>query len=124
MVVYYHYTTKSGAEAINKSKKINKSRQHDSVDDAALGDGCYFTNMDPDNYTKEQIAKDCWENVAQQALDAGKMDWVVKVYDLAPIEKSPYRKGVFIYRGDVNLQNVRHEITATPFSNDSSCIIF
>ena len=66
MVVYYHYTTEAGAQAINKNKIIFQSALEGP--DAVLGEGCYFTTMDPTTHTQEQIAKDNWTTAWQSAI--------------------------------------------------------
>jgi hypothetical protein len=66
MVVYYHYTTFAGAEAINRNKIILQSALEGA--DAVLGEGCYFTTMDSRSYTKEEIAKDNWTTAWQLAI--------------------------------------------------------
>ena len=47
MVVLYHYTNKESADAIDKSKLILKSVQRKVGDDAAFGEGTYFTSLPP-----------------------------------------------------------------------------
>ena len=55
MVLYYHYTTETGAAAILKSKKILPSAVEGP--DAAAGVGCYFITLDPETHTQEEVAK-------------------------------------------------------------------
>ena len=119
--IYYHYTTQSGAEAIGKDKVIQESTN--KAKDCAAGVGCYFTTMDPETYTKEEIAKDSWGDMAQEALNEGKMEWVIKVYDLTPVICFGRRKGVFIYKGDVDLKKFRHTIVKSFLSYSDMCWI-
>ena len=72
--------------------------------------------MDPETHTKEQIAKDNWHGLAQWALKEGKMDWVIKIHDLTPVTCFSQRKGVFLYEGHVNLNDFRHTIGRSNFS--------
>ena len=72
--------------------------------------------MDPETHTKEQIAKDSWDGLAQSALNEGKMDWVIKIQDLTPVTCFSQRKGVFLYKGEVDLNDFRHTIERSIFS--------
>lgn len=54
----YHYTDVNAAASINSSKLIYQST--DTIKDAVWGQGTYFTDMDPNNHTAEQIAFNNW----------------------------------------------------------------
>ena len=116
MDIYYHYTTKSGAEAIKISKTILKSLLDGR--DAILGEGVYFSTLDPKSHTKKEIAEDNWGNAGQYNIDIGKMDMVIKVQDLRPVTP-PKRKGVVIYEDDVNLDEFEYTIERSYFSDSS-----
>ena len=89
-----------------KSETILKST--DQRRDAFDGIGCYFSTLDPRIYPREQIAKDNWAGVWEKALEDGKMDWVIEVYDLQPVSSVQQRDAVVIYRDDVDLNKFRH----------------
>ena len=67
MVRVYHYTSKQGAEAIEKSKVILGSSKTLSGGDAVLGDGVYVTDLPPDKVTKSDLVMN---NYASRNLKA------------------------------------------------------
>ena len=113
--VYYHYTTKSSAEAIYRSKFIQESTP-ENFDDSKFGEGCYFTIKSPQHHTKEEVAKNNWGKGWKQAIKQGKLEFVIKVYDLEPItcEHSEGRD-IWLYRDNVNLEYFEHEIQENTF---------
>ena len=54
----YHYTDAKSASSIKNSKLIYQST--DTIKDVAWGQGTYFTDMDPNHHTAEQIAYNNW----------------------------------------------------------------
>ena len=57
-ITLFHYTDSTSANSINTSKMMYKST--DTIADAVWGIGVYFTDMDPDNFTADQIAFNIW----------------------------------------------------------------
>ena len=54
-MILYHYTSAGGIDGIRTTGVIRQSTDH--IRDAMLGAGVYFTSMDPNRYSKEQIAQ-------------------------------------------------------------------
>ena len=54
----YHYTDKESADNIDDSKIIYKST--DTIADARLGIGVYFTDMKPDDLTADETGYNNW----------------------------------------------------------------
>ena len=75
----YHYTDKDGAKGIASSGKIWQS---EFPKDAVYGNGTYLTDMSPNKYSKQQIAKNLWDgssNQVKQVIQSGKTDYVIPV---------------------------------------------
>jgi hypothetical protein len=71
MVKLFHYTNRDGFEGICNSKTL---RQSTTTYDAAFGPGVYFTKMSPPKYSKEEIAKNSWDDgnrVSAQMIKEG-----------------------------------------------------
>ena len=111
----YHYTTESSAKEIRRSKFIQESTP-ENFDDSKFGEGCYFTIKSPQHHTKEEVAKNNWGKGWKQAIKQGKLEFVIKVYDLEPItcEHSEGRD-IWLYRDNVNLEYFEHEIQENTF---------
>ena len=104
MSVYYHYTTERGAAGIRQSKKIYASNPDRA--DAAYGAGVYLTDMPPSRHL-ESIGRNIWGN-STWAIQNGKMDWVVSIYGLTGLIKC--WDGVYLHRGDLNLEDYSYSI--------------
>jgi hypothetical protein len=97
MALLFHYTTTSGAQAIQSSKKLKKSVRQNF--DAVYGDGVYFTSKSPWHHSKVDIVINNWgvdrkqaEKIAQQ----GRVNYVVLVYRKM-IEHTVFTNGYKIY---------------------------
>jgi len=75
-VVYYHYTDQSSAHIIKKTRKILEST--DTVNDAMLGHGVYFTRMDLQNKL-EEISRNNYAGQGKKKLKEGKLGAVFEI---------------------------------------------
>ena len=116
--VYYHYTNQTHAAKIKQEKTLKKS----TVDgDVCYGQGVYFSSLDPKKHTKEEIAWDNWGSfLGKKRIEQGKMDCVIKVLYLEPVETSVGRLGVVVYGEDVNLTTYLHAIEKSHFKDSNT----
>lgn len=106
----YHYTDRASANSINSSKIIYRST--DTITDASRGTGVYFTDMDPYNFTAEQIAYNNWPTTSSPAIRR-KLESCIEVtfpkWDIQNFCENGRR--MFLYPGgDVNLKAYQHRI--------------
>ena len=57
-ITLYHYTDSTSTNSIDTSKIMYRSR--DTIADAVCGIGVYFTDMDPNSFTADQIVFNNW----------------------------------------------------------------
>ncbi len=69
----FHYTDKSGFDAIRASGKLKQSQKLTGYNgDAIFGDGVYSSKMSPWWYSKKEIASSNWgSDVAESYVAAG-----------------------------------------------------
>ena len=106
----YHYTDRESAISINRSKIIYRST--DTTADESRGTGVYFTDMDPYNFTAEQIAYNNWPQTSSPAIRR-KLESCIEVkfprLDIQNLCGNGRR--IFLYPdGDVNLKAYRHRV--------------
>ena len=113
VITLYHYTDRVSANSINGSKVMFKST--DTIYDARWGIGVYFTDMDPDNFTAEQIAYNNWMQTLSAKIKS-KMEFCIVV----TLPKSDVQncceggRRIYLYPGqDVNLNFYRHRVIQT-----------
>ncbi|XP_031552750.1 uncharacterized protein LOC116289940 [Actinia tenebrosa] len=111
--VLFHYTNEKGAEAINEEQVIKASTK--ANDDAAFGEGTYFTSKNPIDHSKEQIRRNNYDDGpsyynSKQFED--KTDYVVAV-SLGEDEFNKVdgtKRDIYVAPGDVDLTTHDHLI--------------
>ena len=101
-VTLYHYTSKEAKEAIKKSKIIKSSKGEGR--DAHFGDGVYFTDMSPHDFTRTEVSR----NNYRYPNDKRKLEYCIIVTmpknKVCKCEAGKNRR-VFLHEGDVNLED-------------------
>ncbi|CAH3167644.1 unnamed protein product [Porites evermanni] len=114
----YHYTDEAGAAGIKKSKVIKGSTDKTPIQNRRHGCGVYFTSIDPSNDPKTILLNNYDDRgfvINSQRLWA-KIDWVIEVkMQMNNIEKVyDSNRDVYLYKGDVHLNNYQHSIYKNP----------
>ena len=71
--MFYHYTSTYGAQAIKASRFIRQSQGN-----GAFGPGVYLTDMDPHDYSRDEILRNNYGGISSLSNRA---DWVVEVHE-------------------------------------------
>lgn len=118
-VVFYHYTSKEGKDAILDSGVIRPSKRRGHRDDAVFGDGVYGTLMDPENFSKTQLARNNYDShtgVWRNLLKVGKVDFAFKLFlpknRVEEVEETD--RNIMIHHGNIYLDNVSYEVIPVP----------
>ena len=77
MVKLYHYTSRVNVEEILRIGCLRRSTKHPIgwIDGKMLKNGAaFFTEKDPYNFTKEEIAKNNWGHGWKERVDEGLVD--------------------------------------------------
>ncbi|CAH3046870.1 unnamed protein product, partial [Porites lobata] len=113
-ITLYHYTDSTGAAGIKKSKVIKGSTDETPIQNRRHGCGVYFTFIDPSNDPKKILLNnydDAGQVVNSQRLWA-KLDWVIELkVDRNKVKKvKNSNRDVYLYEGDVHLENCQYSI--------------
>ena len=112
-ITLYHYTARASASSINSSKIMYKST--DTSADARWGIGVYFTDMDPNNFTAEQIAYNNWLQTLLAKIRSKLEFCIVVTFPKSEIQNCcEDGRRIFLYPSrDVNLNSYRHRVIQT-----------
>ena len=115
-VTLYYYTDRATADCIISSKIMHRST--DTIADAMWGMGVYFTDMDPCNFTAEQIAFSNWLQTVSPAIRRKLESSIEVTFPKGDIQNCcEDGRRIFLYSGrDVNLNSYRHRVFRTNFS--------
>ena len=122
-ITLYHYTDTVSANNINNSKIMYKST--DTIYDARWGIGVYFTDMDPNSFSAEQICYNNWLQTLSPTI-ARKLETCIAVTFPKTYIQNCCEDGrrIFLYPDrDVNLNSYRHRVIYTNF-NKSYCQLY
>ena len=112
-ITLYHYTDRASASSINSSKIMYKST--DTIADARWGIGVYFNDMDPNNFTAEQIAYNNWLQTLLAKIRSKLEFCIVVTFPKSEIQNCcEDGRRIFLYPSrDVNLNSYRHRVIQT-----------
>ena len=118
-ITRYHYTSKKAAEAIKKSKIIKSSKGEGR--DAHFGDGVYFTDMNPEDFTRTEVSR----NNYRYPNAKKKLEYCIIVTmpeNKAYKCKAGENRRVFLHKGDVNLKDKDYfyKIEESKFKEDQT----
>lgn len=107
MIKLYHYTNITGLNGIKKDEVIRSSN---SGKDSCYGQGVYLTSLNPEEHTKDYIAKNNWNDAGCAKKMQGCLDYYIEITfedgdpDLKP---DGFRDGrnIYRYQRDVILSN-------------------
>ena len=115
----YHYTDWRSARGIARTKKIYAST--DTEADAAWGEGTYFTNLRPSDYSQETIAYNNWQRRLTSSTRQRLKYCIMVKFSKREIEDySDDGRSIFLYEGDVDLRGRKYLIMKTEDYIDSS----
>merc|ERR1719509_374251 len=99
-VKVFHYTTTMGLEGITKEGVVRKSA------DGFSGEGVYLTSLNPDHFTREQVAQNTYGSPTwQERLAAGNLDcWLEVQVEESMLSRCTLGKEVFILLEDLQLE--------------------
>ncbi|XP_048241064.1 uncharacterized protein LOC124119544 [Haliotis rufescens] len=113
--VFFHYTDEYGKNAIVQSMCIKASRRNPKGRDVLFGEGVYGTTMDPDLFSKQELAKNNYDTRAgfwENLMDIGRVDYAIKI--LLPISSLKLVKhktrDILIHKGDIDLRKYRFTV--------------
>ena len=112
-ITLYHYTDRASASSINSSKVMIRST--DTIYDARWGIGVYFTDLDPDNCSAEQIAYNNWVQTLSAKIRSKIEFCIVVTFPKSEIQNCcEGGRRIFLYPGrNVNLNSYRHRVIQT-----------
>ena len=119
----YHYIDTASANSIISSKIMYKST--DIIADARWGIGAYFTDMDPNSFSAEQICHNNWQPTLSPTI-AKKLEACIAVtFPKTDNEKwCEESRRIFLHPGlYVNLNSYGHRVIDTNF-NASYCQLY
>ena len=114
-ITLYHYTDKESADNIDDSKIMYKST--DTIADAIWGIGVYFTDMNPDDFTADEIAYNNWLQTLPSEIEE-KLEYCIEVeFPDEDIENcSEDNRRIILYPGEnVDLELYPHKVFRTNF---------
>ena len=111
-ITLYHYTSKEAAKAIKESRIIESSKGEGR--DAYSGDGVYFTDMNPEDFTRTEVSR----NNYRYPNAKKKLEYCITVTmprNRAKECKVENNRRVFLHKGDVNLNGKDYKIEKSKF---------
>ena len=103
----YHYTSQAGHEQIVGSGVIKQSQNF--TRDCVYGDGVYLTTLNPEDFSKEDLAKNNYGGGWRKRLSDGRLDYYVEIeIPFSDLKLERCRTGdeardVYLYAGDLRL---------------------
>ena len=104
-ITLYHFTSMEGRVGITKTKLIKGSTKEGG--DAHFGDGVYFTDMSPEEFTQTEVSMNnfCYPNAKRKLAFCIIVTMFKNLAHLCNADK----RRVFLHPGDVNLNDKRYE---------------
>lgn len=104
-ITLYHYTSKEGAKGIEETQTIKISTQEGSRD-AHFGNGVYFTDMSPEDFTRSQVS----DNNYQRPNAKRKLAYcvIVTMPEISVDKCDAGKRKIFLHPGDVNLNDEKY----------------
>ena len=99
----YHYTNQRGYENIKKSGIIRQSQNFEK--DCVYGDGVYLTTLNPEDFSKEDLAKNNYGGGWRRRMSDGRLDYYIEIeisYSDLKLERcktSDDWRDVYLYSG-------------------------
>ena len=103
----YHYTSQEGHDHIVKSGLIKQSQNF--TKDCVYGDGVYLTTLNPEDFSKKDLAKNNYGGLWEKRLSDGRLDCYVEIeipfsdLKLERCTTSDDSRDVYLYSGDLDL---------------------
>ena len=120
-ITLYNYTDSASATSINTSKIMCKSIN--TIADAVWGIGVYFTDMDPNSFTADQIAFNNWRQPLSPAIGRKLEYCIVVTFGTSDIQNCcDDERRIFLYPGrDADLKLHGHRVIKTNFCTCCIC---
>ena len=107
----YHYTSQTGHDHIVKSGLIKQSQNF--TKDCVYGDGVYLTTLNPEDFSKADLARNNYGGLWQKRLSDGRLDYYVEIeipfseLRLTRCQTQDESRDVYLYTGDLELKEFR-----------------
>lgn len=104
-ITLYHYTSLEGAKGIEKTEIIKSSLQEGGRD-ARFGNGVYFTDMTPEDFTRSEVAN----NNYQRPNAKKKLAYcvIVTMPEILVKQCVAEKRRIYLHPGDVNLKDKKY----------------
>ena len=104
-ITLYHYTSEDGAKGIEETQTIRSSTQEGSRD-AHFGNGVYFTDMSPEDFTRSQVS----DNNYQHPNAKRKLAYcvIVTMPGISVKKCNAEKRQIFLHLGDVDLKDKKY----------------
>ena len=104
-ITLHHYTSEEGAKGIEETQIIKSSTQEGSRD-ARFGDGVYFTDMSPEDFTGSQISNNNYQHPNAKRKLAYCV--IVTMPEHSVNKCDAGKRQIFLHPGDVNLKDEKY----------------
>ena len=104
-ITLYHYTSSEGAKGIEKTEIIKSSLQEGGRD-ARFGNGVYFTDMTPEDFTRSEVAN----NNYQRPNAKKKLAYcvIVTMPEILVKQCLAEKRRIYLHTDDVNLKDKKY----------------
>jgi len=103
----YHYTSEQGHKNIVTSGVIRQSQNF--TRDCVYGNGVYLTTLNPEDFSKADLAKNNYGGGWRKRLSDGRLDYYIEIeipfsdLKLEKCKTSDTDRDVYLYSGDLDL---------------------
>ena len=121
-ITLHHYTSKEGAKGIEETQIIKSSAQEGSRD-ARFGDGVYFTDMSPEDFTRKQISNNNYQHPNAKRKLAYCV--IVTMPENSVSKCDAGKRQIFLHPGDVHLKDEKYssEIVKSTFVEPKGLVV-
>ena len=104
-ITLYHYTSEDGAKGIEETQTIRSSTREGSRD-AHFGNGVYFTDMSPEDFTRSQVSDNNYRRPNAKRELAYCV--IVTMPGISVKKCNAEKRQIFLHLGDVNLKDKKY----------------
>ena len=104
-ITLYHYTSEVGAKGIEETQTIKSSIQ-EGRRDAHFGNGVYFTDMSPEDFSRSQVSDNNYQRPNARRKLANCV--IVTMPEISVNKCDAGERQIFLHSGDVNLKDKKY----------------
>ena len=122
-ITLYHYTSEDGAIGIEETQTIKSSTKEGSRD-ARFGDGVYFTDMSPEDFTRSQVSHNNYQHPNARKKLAYCV--IVTMPEISVNKCDAGKRQIFLHPGNVNLKDEKYscKIVKSTFAEPRGLVVF